>query len=187
MARLPYLEKSALAPEHRDLLAREIALHKLLAHSPGALRAFQGLGTYIRHGSSLDARLRELAILQVGYLARSPYEWSHHIKIGYDFGVSDADIAALIDDTEGRPAALDARAALVLKGAREMTREGGLSEATCAALAAALSHEHLVDLIVTIGFYTAVVRVLASIAIDVEPEYQQYLERYPLPPEAGNG
>lgn len=113
MARLPYLEKSDLAPEHRDLFQREIALYKLLAHSPGALRAFQGLGRFIRHGSTLDPRLRELAILQVGYLAR-------------------------------------------------------------------FSGEHLVDLIVTIAFYNAVVRVLASIAIDVEPEYWQYLERYPL-------
>ena len=181
MARLPYLEKSALAPEHQDLLAREIALYKLLVHSPGALRAFQGLGKYIRHASTLDPRLRELAILQVGYLARSPYEWSHHIKIGTDFGVSDADIAALIDDTEGRPAALDARARLVLRGAREITRDGGLSEATHAALAEQLSSEHLIDLIVTISFYNAVVRVLASIAIDVEPDYQEYLERYPLP------
>jgi len=181
VARLPYLEKSALAPEHRDLMQREIALYKLLAHSPGALRAFQGLGRFIRHGSSLGPRLRELAILQVGYLARSPYEWSHHIKIGYDFGVSDADIAALIDDSEGRPAQLDRVTALVLGAARETTREGGLSEATYAALAAELSSEHLVDLIVTMAFYNAVVRVLASIAIDVEPEYRQYLERYPLP------
>jgi len=181
VARLRYIEKSELAPEHRDLFQREIALYKLLVHSPGALRAFQGLGKYIRHASTLDPRLRELAILQVGYLARSPYEWSHHIKIGTDLGVSDADIAALIDDTEGRPAPLDPLAALVLKGAREMTRDGALSDATHAALAARLSSEHLIDLIVTIGFYNAVVRVLASIAIDVEPEYRQYLERYPLP------
>jgi alkylhydroperoxidase family enzyme len=184
VARLPYLEKSGLAPEHQDLLAREIALYKLLVHSPGALRAFQGLGKYIRHAATLDPRLRELAILQVGYLARSPYEWSHHIKIGYDFGVSDADIAALIEDSEGRPAALDALARLVLRGAREITRDGGLSDATHAGLAAQLSSEHLVDLIVTISFYNAVVRVLASIAIDVEPEYRKYLERYPLPAKA---
>jgi len=62
-----------------------------------------------------------------------------------------------------------------------MTRDGALSDATHAALAARLSSEHLIDLIVTIGFYNAVVRVLASIAIDVEPDYRQYLERYPLP------
>lgn len=107
MARLPYLEKHDLMPDNLDLMQRDITLNKLLIHSPGALRAFQGLGNYIRFGSKVDPRLRELAILQVGYLARSPYEWSHHIKIGHDFGVSDADIDALIADTEGRPVALD--------------------------------------------------------------------------------
>jgi alkylhydroperoxidase family enzyme len=74
MARLPYLEKSELPAEHQDLMKREIALYKQLVHSPGALRAFQGLGSYIRFGSPLDGRLRELAILQVGYLARSAYD-----------------------------------------------------------------------------------------------------------------
>ena len=72
-------------------------------------------------GSKLDARLRELAILQVGWLARSPYEWSHHVKIGYDFGVTPEDIQALIDETDGKPNKLEPLARLVCKGAREMT------------------------------------------------------------------
>jgi alkylhydroperoxidase family enzyme len=181
MARLPYIEKHQLPPEQQDLLKRDISLYRQLVHSPGALRAFGALGSYIRWNSKLDARLRELAILQVGYLARAPYEWSHHIKIGYDFGVTDADIEALIDDTEGRPAKLDALALLVLKGAREITRDGELSRATFSALSERLSNEHLVDLIVTTAFYNAVVRVLASLEIDVEPDYQKYLDKYPLP------
>lgn len=181
MARLPYIEKSDLPPEHQDLMKREIALYKQLVHSPGALRAFQGLGYYIRWKSPVDARLRELAILQVGYLARSPYEWSHHIKIGYDFGVTDDDIKALIDDTEGRPAKLDPLSALVLKGAREITSDGEMSRATFASLQGYMSNEHLVDLIVTTAFYNAVVRVLGSLEIDVEPDYLKYLDKYPLP------
>jgi len=181
MARLPYLEKSQLPAEHQDLMKRDIALYKHLAHSPGALRAFQGLGSYIRFGSPLDGRLRELAILQVGYLARSAYEWSHHIKIAHDFGVSDADIAALIDETEGRPATLDALTRLVLKGAREVTSAGKMAAETFAALQTHIPNEQLVDLIVSIAFYNAVVRVLASLDIDVEPDYQRYLERWPLP------
>jgi alkylhydroperoxidase family enzyme len=181
MARLPYLEKSQMAPEHQALMSRDIALYKQLAHSPGAMKAFQALGGYIRNGSPLDGRLRELAILQVGYLARAPYEWSHHIKIGHDFGVSDADIRALIDITEGRPAALDALTALVLAGAREMTLEGEMSRATFAALSTQMTNEHLLDLIVTVAFYNGVVRVLGSLEIDVEPEYQTWLDQFPLP------
>ncbi len=112
MARLPYLDKADLSPEDADVLARDINLHRVLAHNPGAARAFSGLGQYIRHRSALDPRLRELAILQVGWLARSAYEWSHHVKIGYEFGVSDADIEALAADTRGEANGLDGTARL---------------------------------------------------------------------------
>lgn len=181
MARLDYLNKEDLAPEHQVLLSRAINLHRVLAHSPGAAAAFSTLGGYIRNKSGLNSRLREMAILQVGWLARSPYEWSHHIKIGHDFGVSDDDIRQLIDETNGVRSSLDADARAVLLGAREMYAGPGISDATFAALREHLSAEHITDLIVTIGFYVGVVRVLSSLQIDVEPDYQVYLDRFPFP------
>ena len=181
MARVPYLQKSDLAAADQDVLARDITLHRALAHSPKGARAFLGVGRFIRHESRLDPRLRELAILQVGYLARSPYEYSHHIKIGREFGVSNADIRAMIDETEGRASGLDAPAKLVLKAAREMTSELAVSDATFAALRGFLDHERLVDLMMTIAFYCGVVRLLASLQIDVEDDYRRYLEEFPLP------
>ena len=180
MARVPYLEPSDLAPEDQDLLKRPIWLFKALVNSPGAARAFSGLGGYIRYGSKLDPRLRELAILQVGWLARSPYEWSHHVKLGHDFGVTDDDIQALIDDTAGRPSGLDPLSRLVLQAAREMTEAGAIAEATFTALQGELGSEQMVDLTLTIGFYNAVVRVLATLRIDVEPDYLRSLQRFPL-------
>ena len=181
MARLPYLTRADLPPEHQDLLTRDIALFRLMTHSPGGARAFSGLGGYIRNKSKLDGRLRELAILQVGWLARSPYEWAHHVKIGHDFGVSDEDIQALIDDTAGKQTTLDASARNVLRAAREMTVQGAASAETFTALQGILSTEHLTDLVLTISFYCAVVRFLATMQVDVEPEYMTYLERWPLP------
>ena len=181
MARLPYLTRADLPPEHQDLLTRDIALFRLMTHSPGGARAFSGLGGYIRNKSKLDGRLRELAILQVGWLARSPYEWSHHVKIGHDFGVSDEDIQSLIDDTAGKQTTLDVSARNVLRAAREMTLQGAASAETFAALQGLLSTEHLTDLVLTISFYCAVVRFLATMQVDVEPEYMTYLERWPLP------
>jgi alkylhydroperoxidase family enzyme len=180
MARVPYLEKADLADEDKDLLNRPIWLFKALVNSPKAARAFHGLGNYIRYGSKLDPRLRELAILQVGWLARSPYEWSHHVKLGHDFGVSDGDIQALIDDSDGKPTALADLDKLVLRGAREATTDGEMSAATFPALQAALGNEQAVDLTITIAFYNAVVRVLGTLKVDVEPDYQPYLDRWPL-------
>jgi len=182
MARVPYREKTDLKPDDRDLLARPITLFKALVNSPGGARAFSGLGGYIRYGSKLDPRLRELAILQVGYATRAPYEWSHHIKLGYEFGVTDADIAALIAESAGQPSGLPELDRAVLRAAREMTGPAlAISDETFAVLRAALDHERIVDLTLTIGFYNAVVRVLGTLQIDVEPDYQAYLDRYPLP------
>jgi alkylhydroperoxidase family enzyme len=181
MARVPYLNRSDLPPEHQDLLARNINLYRALAHSPGMARSWNTMGRFIRHDSRLDPRLREMAILQVGYLARSPYEYSHHVKIGREFGVSDDDISAIAAETEGRPTVLDPLAKAVLRAAREMTLDLAVSDATFAELRRSLDHERLTDLVVTIGFYNAVVRVLATMQIDVEDDYLPYLEEFPLP------
>ena len=56
-----------------------------------------------------------------------------------------------------------------------------MSDASFAALQAALGNEQIVDLTMTIAFYNAVVRVLATLRIDVEPDYMPYLHRFPLP------
>src|ERR1700716_324790 len=166
MARLPYLDQSDLKPEYQDLLSRPINLYRTLVHSPDCLRAFSGLGHFIRRKSVLDPRLREMAILQVGYLARSPYEYSHHIEIGRHFGVSDDDIRAITAETEGRPTTLEPLAKAVPRAAREMTSGLGVAGGTFAELRqssnqAGLDNERLTDLVMTIAFYNAVVRMLA--------------------------
>ena len=62
-----------------------------------------------------------------------------------------------------------------------MTGAGKISAETYAALESELSTEHLVDLVIVMSFYNAVVRLLASLEIDVEADYAPYLEEFPLP------
>src|SRR6188508_3251506 len=181
MARLPYLDAEQLPPEHRDLLKRPINLTRLLVNSPGMAKAFHGIGGYIRNKSTLDPRLRELAILQVGWLEKSEYEFTHHVKIGKEFGVTDQDIAGLIAETEGKSSGLEPLAKAILKGAREMVRELAMSDATFTEIKQHLSDEHMTDLVITIAFYCAVVRVLATMQIDNEPVYKEVLKQYPIP------
>lgn len=180
MARLPYLDRADLAPEHQDLLARNINLLRLMVNSPNGARAFHGLGHYIRYDSKLDPRLREMAILQVGYLTRSVYEYTHHIKLSRQFGVSAQDVRAIAAETAGRPTELDALTKTVLRAAREMTTRLAASEATFDDLKRHLSAETLTDLVIVISFYNAVVRFLATMQIDNEPEYQALLQEFPF-------
>ena len=181
MARLPYLSRDDLAEADRELLARPINLNRLLAHSPDGFRCFARLGGWIRERSTLDPRLRELAILQVGYLASSPYEWTHHIDIGRGVGVTDDDLAAIEEESAGGRSLLAPLDRAVLAAARELVDGTRVGDAAWTVLAAHLSHEHLVDLVLTISFYCMVVRVLASTGVDVEADYVPLLERFPLP------
>src|ERR1700754_4614832 len=181
MALVPYLSESDLAEADRPLLARPINLFRALANSPDGLRPFSVLGQWIRPGCELDPRLRELAILQVGHLTASPYEFSHHVKIGHDFGVTDEDITALGAATAGREHGLGEVETAVLAAAREITADGRMAEGTWAALQEHLGRARLVDLVIVIAFYNAVVRILATLQIDVEPDYQRYLQEFPLP------
>ena len=181
MARVPYLEQSDLAPEDRELLARPIALNRAMANNPAASRAMTGLAMYIRHKMKLDPRLRELAILQVGYLTKQPYEYSHHVKLGREAGVSDDDIRAMAEETAGRTGKIDPLGRLVLRAAREMTADLAMSDATFAALVRELGRVRVIDLALAIAFYNGVVRMLDTLQIDVEPEYRKYLEQHPLP------
>ena len=87
MARLPYLNGDDLAPGDRELLDPPINLARILAHSPSGTRAFRRLGGWIRFKARFDLRLREMAILRVGVVTRTDYEYSHHIELGRHFGL----------------------------------------------------------------------------------------------------
>ena len=154
---------------------------RAVAHSPKLARLVAGRGMYFRHDSSLDPRLRELAILQVGYSTRSAYEWAHHVDIALSFGVSEDDIRAIAQVAQGQATHLDPLALAVLEGARSLTNDLELPQHIFETLAAALDDAQLVDLLVAIGEYNGLVRVMAAIEIDLEPEYADYLTKFPLP------
>ena len=144
MARVEYLSKSDLRTQDQDMLARDINIVRLLAHSPGMARHLLETALYVRNHSPLDARLREMAIIQVGYAM-------HHIELTHEFGVSDEDIRAIADATAGRPTPLPALDKAVLQAARDISLGGDVDDESFAVLRAGFNTECLVDLIATIS------------------------------------
>jgi alkylhydroperoxidase family enzyme len=180
MARVPYLNEEDLNPEDRYLLARPINLFRALANHPEALRHLHGTGEWIRWNSTLDPRLRELVILAVGQAARSPYEYSHHVKIAMDFGVVPDDIEAMRAYAAGQPTSLGELDRTALDAAREMTDLGRVERETWNALTSLIGVPQTVELAFVAAYYAMVTRMLATLEVDVEPEYQGYLDRFPL-------
>jgi AhpD family alkylhydroperoxidase len=176
--RVPYLNAVDLDEADRALLSRPINLFRALAHDPDGLREFQRVGEWIRHRGQLDARLRELAILRVGYVTRCAYEFSHHVRIGREFGLTSDDINLVRRPGAGQ--APDEGAAVVIAAATEITQDLGLADETWRRLAGQLGTAVAVELVLVVAHYCAVVRVLNSLRVDVEPEYEQYLREFPL-------
>ncbi len=182
MARLPYVQPDDLPEPARSVLAGyRVNLFEALANAPDAMVHLHGLGMWIREAQSLPSRLRELAILQVGASARSPYEFSHHVRIGMAHGLLPEDVRAVTDPGGPERSGLSALEQAGLAAAAELTVEGTITPTTWTALADELDERQLVELVVTIAFYNAVVRMLAALEVDLEPEHQALLAEFPLP------
>jgi len=182
VARVPFVEESQLGEPARTLVAgHPINLYRTLAHSEGGFASFADIGQWVRYKSTMDPREREMVILSVGVLEASEYEFSHHVKVGRDFGLSDADITGVIAEATNGSSELSERERLLIRAAREMTVDGALSNDCWEALTPHYSVEKLVEIVLIIAHYNCVTRVLKSLEIDVEPAYQGFLHEFPLP------
>jgi 4-carboxymuconolactone decarboxylase len=129
--------------------------YKVWVHNPKLLRAAAPLGQHFTPGeSSLSEREREIAVLVITGAWRSAYPTAAHEKRGKEVGLPAAAVEAIV---AGLPASFpDAReqavyeVALALAGARLVSH--GLHDRAVQAL----GHEGVSDMIVLMGYYTAV-------------------------------
>lgn len=85
----------------------ELAIFRTLLHQPSLAKAVCDLLLTLLRGDFLDARLRELMIMRMGWATGSEYEWGQHWGIAQQFGVEAGRLVALRewrDDPEFTPA-----------------------------------------------------------------------------------
>ncbi len=170
MARLPYLEPESAPPAVRELFDRlpaKLNVFKLMAHAEPLFRPLLALGTAILAQEELPPRMRELAILRVARLAAAEYEWVQHVPMARAAGVGEPQVEALRRG-EIDPVCFDPVERLVLRFVTEVVRDGGAAP-TLAALARHFSTRAIVELVLTVGFYTMLAQLMATAAIDLDP------------------
>ncbi len=170
MARIPYVEIETAAPAVREVLERlpvRLNIFKMMAHAETSLRPLLRLGQSILTEQQLSAKLRELAILRVARLSKAEYEWVQHVPIAKMTGASDEQVAALARDDAGA-ACFDGVERLVLRATDEIVRDGGPADATFAELAGRFSNREIVELVLAVGFYMVMARLMISTRIDVD-------------------
>lgn len=161
---------SGLMPAERRNPESAGNLVATLMRHPKLAKNFLRFNFHLLFGSSLPARLRELAVLRVARLHNCEYEWQHHVDMGREAGLSDADIAGI-----ERGEASDDLDQAVLSATDELHHESVVSDATWAALSAHLDEQQLMDLIFTIGCYSALAMAINSFG--VQPDSNMDSER----------
>ncbi len=171
MARLPYVDPATAPPSVRDTMDKlpvQLNVFKMMAHAETNFRPLILLGSSILSQQQLSPKLRELTILLVGKRSPAEYEWVQHVPIAKATGATDAQIAALdrgaLDDPAFDPVERD-----VLALAAELLRQPKASDAALAAVRRHLSDREVVELVVTVGYYMLVARILETGGVDLDP------------------
>lgn len=128
----------------------------LLDPSVGA--GVQNLGSVIRTiWTRFDnPRAREIAILVIASSARSNIEWHSHASLGRVAGLSDEEIASIL---EGREAStFDPEELLMWRVTRALVVERDLDDSLFAQAEANFGRALLMDLIIMIGYYELLAR-----------------------------
>ena len=155
-----------------------IALYRYLAAAPELLRGFAELSRALRYAGTTSRTLRELVILRVAQLTRSEYEWFHHVPMAAKAGVEPEKVDHLARWREAGAEIFSARERAALAAAEEIVA-AGLSDAGFAALRESFDDSEVVELVLLVTHYLAVSRVIASLGIDVEPDYAADDPRWP--------
>lgn len=173
-ARLPYLTRNDLPEADRDIWDNFVKsrgaepghIHRTVAHAPNLLRRFVGLADELRNGTQLDPKLRELALMTVGRLTNAEYEFTHHWNISLRVGVRRDQLEQLADYAASPVFNGEERA--VMRYAEEATRNVRVSEVTFEALRDFLDNRRIMELIMNVAFYNAVVRVIVPCGVELE-------------------
>lgn len=156
---------SVMLPEER--LNPEAAGNLLatLARHPKLTRAFLRFNVHLLFGSTLPPRLRELAVLRVAHVLGSEYEWRHHVSMGRDVGLTDADIDGAVSGQ-----AADELDQAVLRAVDELQDKANMSDATWDALSGHLDEHQRMDLVFTIGCYGALAMAINTFGVEPDQE-----------------
>ena len=131
--------------------------------SPGFAHRAQELGAYVRYGTSLDPRLKELAIIVVGAAWKAGYEFAAHGPMAIRAGVSREVVAALARAETPSFDRDDER--IVYEFARDLVENRRVADERYAAAAELLGEAGTVELVGTLGYYTLVCMTLNAFEV----------------------
>lgn len=146
-----------------------LSVFRVLLHHPVVAEELAStLTTLLFRGNRLDARLRELIIMRIGWKTGSVYEWTQHWRVARGLDIPAADLAAT-RDWRNAPSLSEADKA-VLQATDDTLESGMISDAAWDACCVHLPSEaERIELVIAIGNWTMFSQLLKSLRIPLEP------------------
>jgi 4-carboxymuconolactone decarboxylase len=170
VARLPYVDPANAPEPVRDALGRvpPLNIFRMMANAETAFRPWLRWGATLLGDLQLDPLLRELSILRVARLTpHAEYEWVQHVPIAQAVGATEDQVASLERDDAKAPCFSEAERA-VLRFTTEVVEGARASDEAMNELASILSPREIVELLMVIGQYMMVARVMATTHMELD-------------------
>lgn len=175
MARIPLFTTKENVPSEAHDIFDAIAESRgwipgpfaVMLNSPQVAGRVAHLGAYLRFESVLSKEERELATLTAAREIDCDYEWSLHVDLSRKAGVRDEAIEII--GNRGSLDQLTEREALIVGYGRELITNHTVSSETFAAAHEAFGDQGVVDLTMTMGYYTMLAFALNVFEVEPDP------------------
>jgi 4-carboxymuconolactone decarboxylase len=174
MPRIPYPDVSKL-PEIMQKTLEFIPLNVVRINAHASLPLFQAqgqLGRAVANPEVLEPRLRETVILRVAHLSNSAYELHHHVPLGRAVGLAEAELAAIASRNY---AELNPLLAAAARFTDEVVMQLSPSDETLANLRKHASDQIVINIVLTIGCYMSIARLIAVTGIELDADPLRHL------------
>jgi len=175
MPRIPYVEKEAATGEIKKLYdgfeeqfrVRGIPnVVKALANSPGLATRVFPLANYFMTQSTLEPRLRELAVLILMKRLDCEYGFVRHIEIAERVGLSRAQIDAV--GSYGTSPLFTDNDKLVLRYAEELTTKARVDDNLFSQVEKLIGRQNVLELTAATAFWNMMARNLNALQVGLE-------------------
>jgi alkylhydroperoxidase family enzyme len=167
LERLPAEEaRTRLAPGMPERFA-ELSVFQIALKDPPVAEAMAGLLVALLEHGCLDPRLRELAIMRIGWTTNSVYEWTQHWRVATNAGMTPDDILGVRDWTTHDAYGPVERA--VLQATDDTVSNGVIDESTWNRLREFFPDDaELFELVMAINHWRLYSSVLRTLAVPLE-------------------
>ena len=140
----------------------------MAANAPASFFPLAGLARSILSESLFDARKREIAVLRVARVTEADYEWTHHVSVARQCGVTDDEIEKI--KTEDPVSSLGEEGNLLCRVADEISLKVRLSDEALSKILDRYGVREATELILCVSYFNMVSRLLESTRVPLESE-----------------